>query len=229
MKIIIFGLGNFGMSLALSLTETGNEVIGVDKDLVKADMMKDKIAHSVCMDSTNELGYQALPIKQADLAVVAIGENEGAAIITTAIIKKLSNAKVISRSLSPIHDTVLQAMGIVSIVHPEQEAAEKLTNKINLKNIVDNFKIDAKYSISEIKTPPQFIGKSIVELNIRATYKLNIITILRKREKTNIIGNTTSIMEVIGIPAADTIIEKDDILVVFGSNDNISRICVKNS
>lgn len=229
MKVIIFGLGNFGMSLALSLTETNNEVIGVDKDLTKADMMKDKIAHSVCMDSTNELGYQALPIKQADLVVVAIGENEGAAIITTAIIKKLSNAKVISRSLSPIHDTVLQAMGITSIVHPEQEAAEKLTNKINLKNIVDNFKIDAKYSISEIKTPPQFVGKSILELNVRANYKLNIITILRQREKTNIIGNTTTIMEVIGIPAADTIIEKNDILVVFGQNDNISKICDKNN
>lgn len=229
MKVIIFGLGNFGMSLALSLTETNNEVIGVDKDLTKADMMKDKIAHSVCMDSTNELGYQALPIKQADLVVVAIGENEGAAIITTAIIKKLSNAKVISRSLSPIHDTVLQAMGITSIVHPEQEAAEKLTNKINLKNIVDNFKIDAKYSISEIKTPPQFVGKSILELNVRANYKLNIITILRQREKTNIIGNTTTIMEVIGIPSADTIIEKNDILVVFGQNDNISKICDKNN
>lgn len=227
MKIIIFGLGNFGMSLALSLTETGNEVIGVDKQLNKVDLVKDKIAHSVCMDSTNELAYQALPIKQADIVVVAIGENEGAAIITTAIIKKLSTAKVISRSLSPIHDTVLQAMGIVSIVHPEQEAAEKLTNKINLKNIVDNFKIDAKYSISEIKTPASFVGKSIVDLNIRSTYKLNIITILRKKEKTNLIGNTTSIMEVIGIPSAETVIEKDDILVVFGTNENTSKICSK--
>lgn len=228
MKIIIFGLGNFGMSLALSLTESGNEVVGVDKQMEKVNIVKDKIAHSICLDSTNELAYQALPIKQTDIAVVAIGENEGAAIITTAIIKKLSTAKVISRSLSPIHDTVLQAMGITSIVHPEQEAAEKLTNKINFKNIIDNFKIDEKYSISEIKTPIEFVGKTIQELDFRSKYKLNIITIIRKNEKTNLIGNATSVMEVVGIPAANTVIEANDVLVVFGLNDDITKICHKN-
>jgi len=224
MKVIIFGLGNFGTSLALSLTETGNEVIGVDNKMEKVNLIKDKISHSICLDSTNEQAYQALPIKQTDIAVVAIGENEGAAIITTAIVKKLSSARVISRSLSPIHDTVLQAMGIDFIVHPEQEAAEKLTSKINLKNIVDNFKIDDRYSISEIKTPAPFIGKTILELNFRSTYNLNIVTILRKKEKTNLIGVSTTQMEVVGIPAGDTIIEKDDILVVFGLNKQISEI-----
>lgn len=224
MKIIIFGLGNFGMSLALSLTETGNEVIGVDYKMEKVNLIKDKISHSICLDSTNEQAYQALPIKQTDIAVVAIGENEGAAIITTAIVKKLTKAKVISRSLSPIHDTVLQAMGIDFIVHPEQEAAEKLTSKINLKNIIDNFKIDNRYSISEVKTPSAHIGKSILELDFRKNYNLNIVTILRKKEKINLIGISTTQLEVIGIPTGDTIIETDDVLVVFGLNDNISKI-----
>lgn len=224
MKIIIFGLGNFGMSLALSLTESGNEVIGIDKQMDKVDLIKDKISHSICLDSTNELAYQALPIKQTDIAVVAIGENEGAAIITTAIIKKLSPARVISRSLSAIHDTVLQAMGIEFIVHPEQEAAEKLTNKINLKNVIDNFKVDNKYSISEVKAPKSFAGKTIEELNIRANYDLNVITILRKKHKTNLIGVSTTQLEVIGIPTGHTIIEKEDVFVVFGLNEKISEI-----
>ena len=95
MKVIVFGLGNFGMSLAISLTETGNEVIGVDKDIEKVNLVKDKISHAIAMDSTNELSYEALPLKDADKVVVAIGENEGAAIITTAIIKKLSDVKII--------------------------------------------------------------------------------------------------------------------------------------
>ncbi|WP_299776642.1 TrkA family potassium uptake protein [uncultured Formosa sp.] len=228
MKVIIFGLGNFGMSLALSLTETGNEVIGIDKQMEKVNIVKDKISHSICLDSTNELAYQTLPIKQTDIAVVAIGENEGAAIITTAILKKLTTAKVISRSLSPIHDTVLQAMGITFIVHPEQEAALKLTNKLNLKNIIDSFKIDEKYSISEIETPAEFVGKSIADLDFRSKQRLNIITILREKEKINLIGNATLIKEVVGIPSAETIIQKNDILVVFGLNDDISKICHKN-
>ncbi len=76
MKIIVFGLGNFGMSLAISLTETGNEVIGVDMQINKVNLVKDKISYAVCMDSTNELAYEALPLKDADRAIVAIGENK---------------------------------------------------------------------------------------------------------------------------------------------------------
>lgn len=228
MKIIIFGLGNFGMSLALSLTQTGNEVIGVDKQMDKVNLIKDKIAHSVCLDSTNEMAYQALPIKQADIAIVAIGEAEGPAIITTAIIKKLSNAKVISRSLSAIHDTVLEAMGIDIIVHPEQEAADKLTDKINLKNSIENFKIDESYSISELKAPESFTGKTIADLNIRSLFSLNIITILRPYEKTNFIGVKTQEMEVIGVPTPQTKIEENDVLVVFGLNSKISEFSSKN-
>lgn len=224
MKIIVIGLGNFGLSLALSLTESGNEVIGVDKQMEKVNLVKDKLAHVVCMDGTNELAYQALPTKQADMAVVAIGENEGAAIITTAIVKKLCTGRVISRSLSPIHDTVLEAMGIEYIVHPEQEAAEKLTYKINLKNVIDNYKIDDFYSISEIKPPASFVGKTIGELNIRINHHLNVITLLRTKLKTNLIGVPTKIKEVIGVPTANTLIEKDDVMVVFGLNEKIKDL-----
>ena len=224
MKIIIIGLGNFGLALALNLTETGNEVIGVDKQMEKVNLVKDKLAHVVCMDSTNEQAYQALPTKQADLIVVAIGENEGPAIITTAIVKKLCSGKVISRSLSAIHDTVLQAMGIDFIVHPEQEAAEKLTYKINLKNVIDNYKIDDHYSISEIKTPESFVGKTIGELNIRINYNVNVITLLRDKEKTNLIGIPTKIKEVIGVPTANTRVERGDIMVIFGLNEKITNL-----
>lgn len=227
MKIIIIGLGNFGLALALNLTESGNEVIGVDRQMEKVNLVKDKLAHVVCMDATNELAYQALPTKQADLTVIAIGENEGAAIITTAIVKKLCSGRVISRSLSAIHDTVLQAMGIDFIVHPEQEAAEKLTSKINLKNVIDNYKIDDHYSISEIKTPHSFVGQTIGALDIRLNYNVNVITLMRFREKTNLIGVPTKIKEVIGVPTASTRIEKGDIFVVFGLNEKITNLSSK--
>jgi trk system potassium uptake protein TrkA len=105
------------MSLAVNLTETGNEVIGIDNNMDKVNIVKNKISHAICMDATNESAYQALPIKDADLAVIAIGENEGAAIIATAVVKKLTNARIIGRSLSPIHDTVLDAMGIQTNIH----------------------------------------------------------------------------------------------------------------
>ncbi|MBK6619454.1 MAG: TrkA family potassium uptake protein [Saprospirales bacterium] len=228
MKVIIFGLGNFGQSLALYLTETGSEVIGVDKDLYKVELIKDKIAHTVSLDSTNEMAFEVLPLKDTDVAVVAIGENEGAAIITTAILKKYPHIKIISRSLSPIHDTVLQAMGVHMIVHPEQEAAERLTRKLNFKKVLENFIVDEHYSISEIRLPTAIEGKTIQECGFREKHRLNIITILRKKEKANILGRKISYQESIGLPTPDMKFEKGDVLVVFGSNNSIENYCNVN-
>lgn len=225
MKIIVFGLGNFGMSLSLSLTETGNEVIGIDKNMEKVNLVKDKISHAICMDSTNELAYDAVPLKDADKVVVAIGENEGAAIITTAIIKKLSDVKIISRALSPIHDTVLEAMGIYSIIHPEQESADRLTKQINFKSTLENYQLDDNFTISEVMAKPEFFGKTLQQLDSIDKYQLTLITIIRKREKRNLIGKKTVKKESIGRPTPETTIEEGDILVVYGNNKNIEYYC----
>lgn len=227
MKIIIFGLGNFGISLATNLTDTGHEVIGVDKQMDKVNLVKDKISLAVCMDSTNELAYEQLPLKDADKVVVAIGENEGAAIITTAIVKKLSRAKIISRALSPIHDTVLEAMGIYSIVHPEQESAERLTKQINFKTTLENYQIDHNYTVAEVRAKPEFYGRTLGELDAVDKYHLRLVTVIRKREVRpyGAFGSKRIVKETIGIPTPETLILEDDILVVFGANKDILNYC----
>jgi trk system potassium uptake protein len=225
MKIIVFGLGNFGMSLSLNLTETGNEVIAIDKDIEKVNMIKDKVSYAICLDSTNEAAYEALPMKDINLAVVAIGENEGAAIITTAIIKKLSNAKIISRSLSGIHDTVLEAMGVTNLVHPEQESADRLTKQINFNTSLSHYQLDDNFTISEVLTKSEFVGKTIHELDVVDKYHLNVITIIRNREKTNLIGKKFIIKESIGVPFGTTVLRDNDILVVFGKTKDILFYC----
>lgn len=225
MKIIVFGLGNFGLSLALNLTETGNEVIAVDKQIERVNLIKDKVSHAICLDSTNELAYEALPMKDANIVVVAIGENEGAAIITTAIIKKLSNAKIISRSLSAIHDTVLEAMGVTNLVHPEQDSADRLTKQINFNTSLSHYQLDDNYTISEVIAKPEFIGKTIHELDVIDKFHLNVITIIRKREKTNLLGKKFTIKESIGVPFGTTVLRENDILVVFGKTKDILVYC----
>lgn len=225
MKVIIFGLGNFGTALAIMLTESGSEVVGVDNKMERVNQLKEQVAHVVCLDATNELAYNSLPLDDADLAVVAIGENEGAAIITTAILKRYTHIRIISRSLSPVHDTVLQAMGIETIVHPEQEAAERLTRRLNLKRVLDSFEVDEHYSISRIRAPQAFHGKTILELNFRQRFHLNIITVLRRRERRNLFGGKTYTQESLGLPTPDMALAVGDILVVFGANSAIAQFC----
>lgn len=166
-----------------------------------------------------------MPIKDADIAVIAIGENEGAAIIATAVVKKLTSARIIGRSLSPIHDTVLNAMGIDFVIHPEQDFADRLAKKINLKGIVDNFSIDKNYSISEIKALPEFDGKTLEELKFRQTFDLHVVTIVRKQMKKSIIGTNSMIDRSEGFVTKDSVILSGDLLVVFGLNKDINRFC----
>lgn len=204
-------------------------MIGVDVQLHKVNLIKDKISHAVCMDSTNELAYEALPLKDADKAIVAIGENEGAAIITAAIIKKLSDVQIIGRALSPIHDTVLEAMGIKNIIHPEQESADRLTKQINFKTTLENYQLDNNFTISEVRSKPEFHMKTLAELDTIDKYHLRLVTIIRKREKTNLLGKKAVVKESIGLPRPDTVLYEDDILVVFGENKNILYYCDEKS
>lgn len=226
MKVIVIGLGNFGNALALSLTETGNEVIAIDKQMEKINWLKDRVSHAICMDSTNEMAYDAVPLKDADKVVVAIGENEGAAIITTAIIKKLSDVKIISRALSPIHDTVLEAMGVHSIIHPEQDSARRLTQQINFKSTLENYQLDNNFTISEVKAKKDFFGKTLKELDTTNKYKLTLITIIREKESRNLIGKKSIIKESIGRINSETVVLENDTLVVYGNNKDIENYCI---
>ncbi len=229
MKVMIFGLGNYGVSLATSLMEAGNEVIGIDKDPLRVDFIKDQVTYAVTLDSTNETAVRSLPFKDVDAAIVAIGENEGAAILTTAILKKIGIKRIISRSISPLHQMVLDAMGIEEIVHPEQESADRLSKMLHLKWVINNFEVDERYSVTEIQLGPQFAGKTVQEADFRKNYQLNIITIIREFSRRNILGGTRMVRESIGVVAPDTKLLEGDVLVVFGANNAIGSFCEINS
>ncbi len=223
MKIVVIGLGNFGMSLAIHLSNTGNEVIVADNSLEKIEQVKNKVAHAVAMDATNETAYQALPLNNADIAIIAIGQRNGAGILSTAIVKKLTKAKIISRSSSDLEDTILEAMGVDQIIHPEQEYAERFTKKINLEGSIDNFEIDDEYLVSEVEIGKKLVGKTILQSDFRKSFNLNIITIIRKKHHTNLLGRIIEKREVVGMPKPDMVFQNGDVLAVFGKDTDIKK------
>ena len=224
MKFIIIGLGSFGASLAQKLTALGNEVIGIDISMSKVDAYKENISYTICMDATDEFTVSGLPLKETDVLLVAIGENQGANIMATALLKNLKVKRLISRAIDPLHEKVLQAIGVHEIVHPEEETAERWTKKLSLSNVVDSFELNDNYSIIEAKVPVDFIGKTIMEVGFRKDFNILVLTILREVEVKSLLGKTRTETQVLGVAAANDILESDDVLVLFGSKKDLQLV-----
>lgn len=221
MKYIIIGLGNFGASIAQKLTEQGNEVIGIDTSMIKVDAYKEKISHTICMDATDEFTVSGLPLKETDIVLVAIGEDQGANIMTTAIFKNFEVKRLISRAINPLHEKVLQAIGVDEIVHPEEETAERWAKKLCLSNVVDSFELNDDYSIIEAKVPDDYVGKTVRKVGFRRVFNLLVLTIIKKVEVKSIWGKTKTEAQIQGVSSADNILEPNDILVLYGSNKDL--------
>lgn len=221
MKYIIIGLGNFGASLAQKLTEQGNEVIGIDTSMSKVDAYKEKISHTICMDATDEFTVSGLPLKETDIVLIAIGEDQGANIMATALIKNFDVKRLISRAINPLHEKVLQAIGVDEIVHPEEETAERWAKKLCLKNVVDSFELNDEYSIIEAEAPIDYIGKAIREIGFRKKHNLLALTIITKEEQKSLLGKTKTISKIHGVISGDYILKVGDILVLYGSNKDL--------
>jgi len=223
MKYIIVGLGSFGASLSEKLTEQGNEVIGIDTNMNRVDNYKERISHTICMDATDEFTVSGLPLEDTDMVIVAIGEDKGASVMATALFKNFQVKRLISRSIDELHEKVLHAIGVDEIVHPEEESAERWAKKLCLKGVVDSFELNNDYSIVEVKVPAKLHGKTIRESNIREGYNLLVLTTIANTEERTVVGKTRNVTKVKGVANPDSMLNNDDIIVVYGSNKDIKK------
>lgn len=221
MKFIIIGLGHFGVALAEKLTRRGNEVIGVDQDMDKVEMLKERISHTICMDATDRNAVSGLPLKDTDAVIVAIGKDKGANIMITALLKNLGAKKLVIRIIDPLHRNVLEAIGVDEMVNSEQETAERWAKKLCLKGVVDSFELSDEFTIVEVQVPDSYHGKTIEEINIRSQYNLLILTIIEFVEVNSVLGKSRLERKVKGVASAGWKLNSKDVIVVYGSNRDI--------
>ncbi len=223
MNFLIIGLGNFGAALAVRLTELGHEVIGVDSNMRKVEVLKNSITHTICAKCTDMQSAKEIPVKDADVVVVSIGEDEGNSIMVTANMKQLNAKRIISRAVSQTQETVLRAMGIEEIVHPEQDSADKLAQNLTAEGFIDSFELSSEYSIVKAEVPERYEGKLLGETDIRSRHNINVLTVISKTQKRNFLGLKQSTMAVKEIAKADTLLGKGEILVIFGNVKDIEK------
>jgi trk system potassium uptake protein TrkA len=202
----------------------GHEVLGIDKSYSKVESLKEQISHTICLDSTDPLAVKGLPLKDADAVIVAIGEDEGASIMTTALLKQMNVKRIIGRVMSPLQKMVIEAMGINEFVDPEKETAERMATMLDIKNVVDSFQLSDKYRIMEITVPERYVGSTIEEADFIHKYRVSVLTIIRKFEEKTLLGNTRTGTKVLGVLPPNFEMLSGDILVLFGDLKDIELL-----
>ncbi|MGP5209159.1 MULTISPECIES: TrkA family potassium uptake protein [Psychrobacter] len=223
MKYIIVGLGNFGSSLGMALTRQGHEVIAIDSSMQKVEAYKEVISHTICMDATDEYTVKGLPISDTDIVIVAIGEDQGENVMVTALFKTLKAKRLISRSINPLHEKVLQAIGVDDLIHPEKEAAKRWAKRLSLRYFVDSFELSDHFSLVEISIPRTLIGQSVGKLEFEQKFNIRLLSTLRYEYYEDSFGRTQSKPSIRGLAVPEQILQDKDVLVIYGANDDINQ------
>ncbi len=213
-QYVVFGLGRFGVSLTKALNEYGAEVLCVDEDEEKINEIAPFCTHSVCMDATDENNLKRLGINNMDVAIVCIASNIESSIFITLLCKQMGIPKVISKASDERHKLVLERIGADTVVIPEEAMGERLASMLCKPNVVEIMTLADSFRMVEIRTPKRWLDKTLIELNLRHTERVNIVVIKR--------GD-----EIITSPAGDCKLLADDIIVVAGAVDDINRLSNK--
>jgi trk system potassium uptake protein TrkA len=221
-RFAVIGLGRFGQKLAIALAMSGSEVIAIDRDRNEVELIRDQVSHAVRLDSTDEEAMKAQGVDKADVAIIALGqESFEAAILTVVNLRQMGVKQIYARAESLIAGEVFSKVGATDVIYPEIESAQRWAYKLIAPQIGEKIDFAPGYSLARIKAPPSFDGKTVMDLQLRQKYKINLVIIKRSDEAKARKNDKESI---INIPMPDTVVYADDILMVAGSDADLARL-----
>ncbi|PLX32364.1 MAG: hypothetical protein C0600_02830 [Ignavibacteria bacterium] len=220
-RFAVIGLGYFGRNLARELTADGAEVIAIDNTVGKIEEIKDEVAYAVRLDSTDEKTLRNQGLEDLDAVIVSIGEDFENALLTCVLLIEFGCKNVIVKSTSPIHTRIFQSVGVHSIVSPDLDMAERLAGTLISTSILESIPLTDAYSINQVIAPQHMHGRSLKKLDLRKKHNVNMITIKRRGPA---VGSVQGLEHIIGVPGPDTVIEKDDILILMGKQEDIAHL-----
>lgn len=210
-QFIIIGLGRFGSSIAKTLYALGNDVLAIDESEEIVQEISDTVTHAVQADATDENVLKSLGIRNFEVAVIAIGSDIQSSIMATLLIKEMGVKYVIAKAQNELHAKVLYKIGADRVVFPERDMGIRVAHNLFSSNILDYIELSPDYNIVELAALSKWEGKSLKELDLRSSYGINVMAIKRSGDI-----NVS--------PGAEDTINRGDILVVIGSNEDVSRI-----
>ncbi len=218
-QFLIIGLGNFGATIAKSLTARGCQVLAIDisKDIVQD--IKDDVTEAIVMDVKDKDAIKSLPVQATDIAIICLGDEMEISILATLYLKEMGINKIMVKGISADHAKILKFIGASDIIFPEQEMAFKIADRLAYPNVLDLVSLADGFSMAELLPLESFFGNSILKLDIRRKYGIAIVAIKNSIKDDQ--GNT--IEKIKNIPSGDYVIDRGDILVIIGEDNYIEK------
>ena len=207
-SVLLIGMGKFGRTLGDQLLEMGDEVMIVDKNEDIVNKLAPRYTNALIADCMSLDNLETMDIPSFDACVVAIGEDFQASLEITSNLKDCGARRIVSRATTAIQHKFLMRVGADEVIYPDMDIAEKLAVRLNSDNVINFVDLDADYAIFEIELPKKWLKKTLVEVNPRVNYGMNILTIKNSGE-------------IIYSISGDYVFREGDQLLVFGNTERI--------
>jgi trk system potassium uptake protein TrkA len=210
-EFAVIGMGRFGRGVALTLASLGHKVLAIDKNEEPLRSVTDEVTHALQLDSTDAEALQSVGISNCDAVVVAIGDFIEESILTTVLLSELGCKKIVAKAVDDLQGKVLAKVGAHLVVFPEREMGARIAHTLAAPGVLDYLEISPTFSIEELSVPESMAGQSLSQLDLKNRYGVSVLLIRRDAQ-------------LVISPAADTTLQKGDVLVVVGENRQLSRL-----
>ncbi|MDO5362286.1 MAG: TrkA family potassium uptake protein [Eubacteriales bacterium] len=173
----VIGLGQFGMTLALTLAEANCDVLVIDDTEENIQDIAEKVTYAVKADVREPDTLKSLGVQNVDVVIVAVAENMEASITATMQAKELGVPFVMAKAMNSLHGRILSKLGADRVIYPEQSMGIRVAKNLLSSGFVDLFELSSDFSMAEFLVPEEWIGKCLADLKIREKYNINLIGI----------------------------------------------------
>jgi len=210
-QILVIGLGQFGMSLARSLTDLHIDVMAVDVDKERVRKAAEFVADAACVDATDEAALAKLAPERRDVCVCSIGEETPeAAIICTALLRKMGARRVLARAGADLYERILALVGAHQVFNPERAFGRRLALQLTYEGVMEEVPLGTDMVITEVRVPPALVGRALSERALPATYGVNVMAVQRGSK--------------IEMPSAATVLGESDLLVTVSRPGDVATM-----
>jgi trk system potassium uptake protein len=209
-QFLVIGLGRFGGALAEDLIAHGHEVLGIDSSPKLVQSYAQKLTHVVEADSTDIDAMRQLGAGDYETAVVAIGTEVEASILTASVLVDLGVPRIVAKAISEPHGKILSRVGAHRVVFPERDMGLRVARSLAGRDVIDYMELDPGFVLLETKAPPELVGKTLAEAEVRRRYGLTVVSVKGASKPAT-------------YATPETRVEEGDILVIAGETRRVEE------